>query len=253
MQISKEGEKFLIDTKVYLITKGIKEEDVDAFLEDAELHLIEGEKEGKTVSDIFGDSPKEYAEELAKEMEKDKGGSIKSILAMIIGIGGYWLLSNILFENPNHEFTLTNVQLIGYPIVLMITIVGTIFAFKISSFKSKIIEFSIIYIAALLPILLLVLLMFMNKWYGTPVLQLTTMQSYILAGVILLVLLIGEAYILGWIGILAVIVPLFIMFVFKGLGEKNPYWGMLESLLLYGSLYVLMRWSFKNEEKKIVS
>lgn len=44
MKISKESEKFLIDTKVYLITKGIKEEDVDAFLEDAELHLIEGEK-----------------------------------------------------------------------------------------------------------------------------------------------------------------------------------------------------------------
>ncbi|HGA0512296.1 TPA: DUF1129 domain-containing protein [Bacillus pacificus] len=253
MKISKEGEKFLIDTKVYLITKGIKEEDVDAFLEDAELHLIEGEKEGKTVSDIFGDSPKEYAEELAKEMERDKGGSIKSILGMIIGIGGYWLLTNILFESPNHEFTLTNVQLIGYPIVLMITIVGIIFAFKISSFKSKIKEFSIIYVAALLPILLLVLLMFMNKWYGTPVLQLTTIQSYILAGVILLVLLIGEAYILGWIGILAVIVPLFIMFVFKGLGEKNPYWGILESLLLYGSLYVLMRWSLKIEEKKTVS
>ncbi|MGG2936488.1 DUF1129 domain-containing protein [Bacillus pacificus] len=253
MKISKEGEKFLIDTKVYLITKGIKEEDVDAFLEDAELHLIEGEKEGKTVSDIFGDSPKEYAEELAKEMERDKGGSIKSILGMIIGIGGYWLLTNILFESPNHEFTLTNVQLIGYPIVLMITIVGIIFAFKISSFKSKIKEFSIIYVAALLPILLLVLLMFMNKWYGTPVLQLTTIQSYILAGVILLVLLIGEAYILGWIGILAVIVPLFIMFVFKGLGEKNPYWGILESLLLYGSLYVLMRWSFKNEERKSVN
>ncbi|MDJ1475972.1 DUF1129 domain-containing protein [Bacillus sp. LS15-K4] len=253
MQISKEGEKFLIDTKVYLITKGIKEEDVDAFIEDAELHLIEGEKEGKTVSDIFGDSPKEYAGELAKEMEKDKGGSIKTILGMIIGIGGYWLLTNILFESPNHEFTLTNVQLIGYPIVLMITIVGIIFAFKMSSFKSKIKGFSIIYIAALLPILLLVLLMFMNKWYGTPVLQLTTMQSYILAGIVLLVLLIGEAYILGWIGILAVIVPLFIMFVFKGLGEKNPYWGMLESLLLYGSLYVLMRWSLKIEERKSVS
>ncbi|EOP35535.1 MULTISPECIES: DUF1129 domain-containing protein [Bacillus] len=253
MQVSKEGEKFLIDTKVYLITKGIKEEDVDAFLEDAELHLIEGEKKGKTVSDIFGDSPKEYAEELANEMEKDKGGSIKTILGMIIGIGGYWLLTNILFESPNHELTLTNVQLIGYPIVLMITIVAIIFAFKMSSFKSKIKEFSIIYVAALLPILLLVLLMFMNKWYGTPVLQLTTMQSYILAGIVLLVLLIGEAFILGWIGILAVIVPLLIMFVFKELGKQNPYWGILEPLLLYGSLYVLMRWSLKNEEKKTVS
>ncbi|MGM7430649.1 DUF1129 domain-containing protein [Bacillus pacificus] len=253
MKISKEGEKFLIDTKVYLITKGMKEEDVDAFLADAELHLIEGEKKGKTVSDIFGDSPKEYAEELAKEMEKDKSGSIKTILGMIIGIGGYWLLTNILFESPNHEFTLTNVQLIGYPIVLMITIVGTIFAFKMSSFKSKIKEFSIIYVAALLPILLLVLLLFMNKWYGTPVLQLTTMQSYILAGVILLVLLIGEAYILGWIGILAVIVPLLIMFVFKELGKQNLYLGMLEPLLLYGSLYGLMRWSLKIEERKSVN
>ncbi|AKR10921.1 DUF1129 domain-containing protein [Bacillus thuringiensis] len=253
MKISKEGEKFLIDTKVYLITKGIKEEDVDAFLEDAELHLIEGEKKGKTVRDIFGDSPKEYAEELAKEMEKDKGGSIKSVLGMIIGIGGYWLLTNILFESSNHEFVLTNVQLIGYPIILMVTVAGVIFAFKMSSFKSKIKEFSMIYVAALLPILLLVLLMFMNKWYGTPVLQLTTMQSYILAGIILLVLLIGEAYILGWIGILAVIIPLLIMFVFKELGKQNPYWGMLETLLLYGSLYVLMRWSLKNEEKKTVS
>ncbi|OJE41361.1 hypothetical protein BAQ49_01705 [Bacillus proteolyticus] len=253
MQISKEGEKFLIDTKVYLITKGIKEEDVDAFLEDAELHLIEGEQEGKTVRDIFGDSPKEYAEELAKEMERDKSGSIKSILGMIIGIGGYWLLTNILFENPNHEFTLTNVQLIGYPIVLMVTVGGIIFAFKMSSFKSKIKEFSIIYVASLLPILLLVLLMFMNKRYGTPVLQLTTMQSYILAGTILIVLLIAEAYILGWIGILAVIVPLLIMFVFKELGKQNPYLGMLEPILLYGSLYVLMKWSLKNEEKKTVS
>lgn len=253
MKISKEGEKFLIDTKVYLITKGIKEEDVDAFLEDAELHLIEGEKEGKTVSDIFGDSPKEYAEELAKEMEKDKSGSIKSVLGMIIGIGGYWLLTNILFGNSNQQFTLTNVQVIGYPIVLIITIIGTVFAFRMSSFKSKLVEFGIIYVIVMIPILLLVLLMFMNKWYGTPVLQLTTIQSYILAGVILLVLLIGEAYILGWIGILTVIVPLFIMFVFKELGKNNPYWGMLEPLLLYGSLYVLMRWSLKIEEKKTVS
>ncbi|WP_242235718.1 DUF1129 domain-containing protein [Bacillus cereus group sp. BfR-BA-01316] len=253
MKVSKEGEKFLIDTKVYLITKGIKEEDVDAFLEDAELHLIEGKKKGKTVSDIFGDSPKEYAEELANEMEKDKSGGIKSILGMIIGIGGYWLLTNILFESPNHEFILTNVQLIGYPIVLIITIIGTIIAFRMSSFKSKLVEFGIIYIIVMVPILLLVLLMFMNKWYGTPVLQLTTMQSYILAGIVLLVLLIGEAYILGWIGILAVIIPLIIMFVFKELGKKNLYWGMLEPLLLYGSLYVLMRWSLKNEERKSVN
>ena len=253
MKISKEGEKFLIDTKVYLITKGIKEEDVDAFLEDAELHLIEGEKEGKTVSDIFGDSPKEYAEELAKEMEKDKSGSIKSILGMIIGIGGYWLLTNILFGNPNQEFTLTNVQLIGYPIVLIITIIGTIVAFRISSFKSKLVEFGIIYVIVMIPILLLVLLMFMNKWYGTSILQLSTMQTYILAVTIFLLLLIGEVYVLGWIGVVVLIVPLAIMFLFKDLEERNVFWGIAKILLMYGSIYGLMRWSLKIEERKSVN
>ncbi|MED0984272.1 DUF1129 domain-containing protein [Bacillus paramycoides] len=251
MQVSKEGEKFLIDTKVYLITKGIKEEDVDAFLEDAELHLIEGEKEGKTVSDIFSDSPKAYAEELAKEMEKDKSGSIKSILAMIMGVGGYWLLTHILFNNPNQQFTLTNVQLIGYPIVLMITIVGTIVAFRMSSFKSKLVEFGIIYMIVMVPILLLVLLMFIDKWYGTSVLQLTTIQTYILAAIIFLLLLIGEVYVLGWMGVLALIVPLVIMFIFKDLEERNIFWGIAKVLLMYGSLYGLMRWYLKIEEKKV--
>ena len=248
MTVSKEGEKFLIDTKVYLITKGIKEEDVDAFIEDAELHLIEGEKEGKTVRIYLVIHQKSMRKSWQKRWRRIKGEYKEHFR------NDNWdrwiLVTNILFESPNHEFVLTNVQLIGYPIVLMITVAGIIFAFKMSSFKSKIKEFSIIYVA-LLPILLLVLLMFMNKWYGTPVLQLTTMQSYILAGTILIVLLVAEAYILGWIGILAVIVPLLIMFVFKELEQQNPYWGMLEPLLLYGSLYVLMRWSLKNEEKKL--
>ncbi|ABS22960.1 NADH dehydrogenase subunit N [Bacillus cytotoxicus NVH 391-98] len=250
MQISKEGEKFLTDTKVYLLTKGIKEEDIDIFLEDAELHLVEGEKKGKTVKDIFGDSPKEYADELAKEMEVDKVGNMKTIFSMIIGIGGYWLLTNILFHHPNHQFTLTDVQVIGYPIVLLITIIGTIIAFRMSSFQSKIKEFSMIYIIILTPILLLVLLMFLNKWYGTPVLQLSIIQSYILAAIIFLLLIIGEVYVLGWIGIFVILVPFSIMFIFKQLEEQSVYWGILEILLLYISLYVLMRLHIKLEEKK---
>lgn len=86
-------------------------------------------------------------------MEKDKSGSIKSILGMIIGIGGYWLLTNILFGSPDQQFTLTNVQLIGYPIVLIITIIGTIVAFRMSSFKSKLVEFGMIYVIVMVPIL----------------------------------------------------------------------------------------------------
>ena len=93
----------------------------------------------------------------------------------------------------------------------------------------------------------------MNKWYGTPILQLSTIQTYILAGIILLVLLIGEVYVLGWMGVLVLIVPLAIMFVFKDLEERNAFWGIAKILLMYGSIYGLMRWYLKIEERKIVN
>ena len=150
----------------------------------------------------------------------------------------------------DQQFTLTNIQLIGYPIVLIITIIGMIVAFRMSSFKSKLVEFGIIYVIVMVPILLLVLLMFMNKWYGTPVLQLATMQTYILATIIFLLLLIGEVYVLGWMGVFVLIVPLMIMFLFKDLEESNVFWGIAKVLLMYGSIYGLMKWSLKIEERK---
>ena len=106
---------------------------MDAFLEDAELHLIEGEK-GKDSSDIFGDSPKEYAEELAKEMEKDKREHKKYFRD---DYWYWWILvtDKYFIWKSDQQFTLTNVQLIGYPIVLIITIIGTIVAFRMSSLK----------------------------------------------------------------------------------------------------------------------
>ena len=186
-------------------------------------------------------------------MEKDKGGSIKSVLGMIIGIGGYWLLTNILFGNPNQQFTLTNVQVIGYPIVLTITIIGTVFAFRMSSFKSKSVEFGIIYVIVMIPILLLVLLMFMNKWYGTPILQLSTMQTYILAVSIFLLLLIGEVYVLGWMGVLVLIVPLAIMFLFKDLEERNVFWGIAKDITYVWKYIWINEMVLKIEERKSVN
>ena len=209
MQVSKEGEKFLIDTKVYLITKGIKEEDVDAFLEDAELHLIEGEKKGKTVSDIFGDSPKAYAEELAKEMEKDKSGIIKSILGMIIGIGGYWLLTNILFNNPNHEFMLTNIQLIGYPIVLMI--VGGILFLRGASFQRSMLKKGLLLFGAVILTYLPVLIMFLKDWYSFPSYEVPQLGRYLIGGVMLVITTIVNVRSLGWSGLFVLGIPIFMI------------------------------------------
>ncbi|MES9754485.1 hypothetical protein ABWK33_27840, partial [Bacillus wiedmannii] len=76
---------------------------------------------------------------------------------------------------------------------------------------------------------------------------------YILAASIFLLLFVGEVYVLGWMGVLVLIVPLAIMFIFKELEEKNVFWGIAKILLMYGSIYGLMRWSLKIEERKSVN
>ena len=62
--MSREGEKFIEDLNLYLISTGKSEKEIKEFIEEAEEHLILGEKEGKTIQDIFGSSPEEYAESI---------------------------------------------------------------------------------------------------------------------------------------------------------------------------------------------
>ncbi|CAH2466115.1 hypothetical protein IIQ_02897 [Bacillus cereus VD118] len=51
--LSSEAQKFLLDMRLFLTAKSVKESDMESFLEDAELHLIEGESDGKSVEEIL--------------------------------------------------------------------------------------------------------------------------------------------------------------------------------------------------------
>ena len=39
--------------RLFLAAKSVKESDMESFIEDAELHLIEGESDGKSVEEIL--------------------------------------------------------------------------------------------------------------------------------------------------------------------------------------------------------
>ncbi|PEI91877.1 hypothetical protein CN679_12125 [Bacillus pseudomycoides] len=66
VMLSTEAQNFLLNMRIFLAAKGVKESDIESFLEDAELHLIEGENDGESVEDIFGSSPKVYVNELVR-------------------------------------------------------------------------------------------------------------------------------------------------------------------------------------------
>ncbi|UYX55450.1 DUF1129 domain-containing protein [Bacillus thuringiensis] len=244
--LSSEAQKFLLDMRLFLTAKSVKESDMESFLEDAELHLIEGESDGKSVEEIFGSSPKEYANELVKVMERDRQETWKQIGFTVMNIVAFWVIASILIVN-NGILQISLIQCIGYSFTLMLAVIGPNFLLRKMTFVASFTKtwFSMWSLVMIAPMFLLGAVTILDVIYPTKMITFTQMQSYILAGIILIVLLVAEAYILGWIGILAVIIPLLIMFVFKELGKQNPYWGMVEPLLLYGSLYVLMRWSLK--------
>lgn len=64
--------KFLLDMRLFLMVKSVKESDIENFIEDVEFYLIEGESDGKSVEDIFGSLLKEYVNEFVKVMERDR-------------------------------------------------------------------------------------------------------------------------------------------------------------------------------------
>ena len=55
--LSNEARKFLLDMRLFLTAKSVKESDIENFLEDAELHLIEGESEGEECRRYFRKLP----------------------------------------------------------------------------------------------------------------------------------------------------------------------------------------------------
>ena len=204
MQISKEGEKFLIDTKVYLTTKGMKEEDVDAFLEDAELHLIEGEKRGKNVEDIFGDSPKEYANQLVKEMQVDYKRNLGWLATAVMSILCYWTIPDLLFRNLNEPYTISLIGLIGYPVILLL--IG-------ASFQRSMLKKGLLLFGAVILTYLPILIMFLKGWYSLPLYELPQLGRYLIGGVMLLITTIVNVRSLGWIGLLVLGIPIFMIFM----------------------------------------
>ena len=93
--ISKEGEEFILNLNMYLISTGKSENEIKEFIAEAEEHLMLGEQEGKSVEDIFGNSPEEYAKSVAEELSFSKKELIETVLMFILGFGTWIFLSGI--------------------------------------------------------------------------------------------------------------------------------------------------------------
>lgn len=142
MSLSKEGEKFILDLNAYLVASGKNEEEIKEFIEQAEDHLELGEKEGKTVEDIFRCSPMEYAKSIEKELSFDKKSILSIGLLVLFFIFTWTFLNNLSETVPSYSL----LEAVGIPIIFLLSISLVIYSFRKFAFddqKLKVISLSV--------------------------------------------------------------------------------------------------------------
>ncbi|MDE7549520.1 DUF1129 domain-containing protein [Bacillus tropicus] len=239
--LSNEARKFLLDMRLFLTTKSVNESDMESFIEDAELHLIEGESDGKSVEEIFGSSPKEYADELVKVMERDRQETWKQIGFTVMNIVSFWIIASILIVN-NGLLQMSLIQCVGYSLSLILVVIGPNFLLRKMTFVKSFTKtwFSMWFLVMIAPMFLMGIVTVLDVIYPTKMFTFTELQSYILAGGIFIITVAINIYFDGWFKNLYLIIPLSIMLLFKTFTSEDLVPMLFQIICLYGSLFILI-------------
>jgi Protein of unknown function (DUF1129) len=87
--VSKRAEQFLVELRMYLISKGKNDQEINDITEELEVHLTEAEAAGKDISHIIGDSPKNYMKSIGESMKTDYRQLAGLVPLMILLIAAY--------------------------------------------------------------------------------------------------------------------------------------------------------------------
>ncbi|MDJ0330766.1 DUF1129 family protein [Planococcus sp. S3-L1] len=147
--LTSENEKVYEDLLLYIRTDlRVDERAAEELLMDLLDHIIEGQENGKNATDLFGDSPEAYADELIANIPKeDKRNIMLLATSFMLGLAGWFALSYgilngviSIFIPVDNDFALGSVLLILLALFL-VGILGVFIVFRIirsSVFKKEI-------------------------------------------------------------------------------------------------------------------
>ncbi|TMU87226.1 DUF1129 family protein [Bacillus sp. BHET2] len=170
MNLSKKSEDFLGNLRMYLISNGKYENEVEDIVGELEDHLCEAEKRGKSVEEVTGLTPTEYMNQISKEMPFDYKSIFKNIAMILIGALSFIVLGDAISGDMDYSL----IELIGYPLVMVgfLFLTSAVFKYISSRPMSKRREWALLYILGGLPICVLTGLLFLSQIIETPVLSL---------------------------------------------------------------------------------
>ena len=96
MELSDKSRKFIDDLRLYLFSSGKNDQEIREIAEELEDHLHEAERNGKSIEQIVGASPKEYMVSISSEMKIDYRAWAKYIPLIFIGAMSFSVIEDLL-------------------------------------------------------------------------------------------------------------------------------------------------------------
>ena len=244
--LSKEAEKFLTEFRLEMMAHGKKDEAIDDMEAELEDHLIQAEKDGKSLEDVTGGSAKQYIKNISGEMPRINNIQ-KYIALFIVYLAGILTVPNLI--SGDFDWSLSN--LLYYLGIIVLGPVLIYFGFKYilvnyASFKSEKIEVKgtvLIFVFSFLYMGLLVGSIFLVRSYPIVTFFEFDRDINITIGFILLaILVIGSLLMKQWFyAILALVLaaPEMIAQVFASGGPDSESYIIISSVGLLAAVIIL--------------
>lgn len=248
LKLSEKSRTFLENLRLYLFSSGKNSNEIEEIVEELEDHLFEAEKSGKPIEKIIGNSPKEYMEMVSKEMVVDLRAWIKYICLIVFGSFSFTIFPDLLKGTLSYSV----LELIGHIVIAAIFIASIFTGFKYISTTNQSIKKQGLIIAAIviLPIVLFVGLIYLNKAVDTPIIHFGNTGSIII-GVITALFIIAMSI---WAKtlILIIIVPLLTLpdYLLGLTPLKNETQLMISPWITFGGIAIYLWISYKLEKNK---
>lgn len=138
-ELTPENEKYYSDFLLYIRLKFfLSEQQSEEVLMEILEHLIEGQNDGKSAKEIFGDDPKEFADEIIQQIPSENKRNIGifiskislNLLGLLLMVRGSMLFIMSFFKNVDITFFPLN-SIILFVLILSFILLGVFLIFKI--------------------------------------------------------------------------------------------------------------------------
>jgi len=249
--LSKQANQFIVELKMYLMSKGKNEQEIDGVIDELTDHLVQAEAAGKSIKDITGNSPREYMKSIGKEM----GFDIKQFL-ILTPMTALLIIAYTCFQPAiQGDFTLSKMGVLGAAIGGILSLI--LFGFLLVRVLPKMFYSKWFYVFVGLAYVLLTCFFVVIKFFDkNPFFVATPLQNNIILVGCIAIFIIWSVYSKTWITIIIALIlsiePIVELYFPKNLIEDTLY---IKLSIVFSILciIVLFYFFFKNGKSKSAS